>query len=230
MKRIGLITMTLLVFALLQWPASLCTFLLPAPLRAGGISGTIWQGEAAQFGIGERQLLGRTQWQFEPEALMRAQLAWRITGDGGQVRAVVSPGGWSLEQVDVTLPIWTLLALDRRTAGLGLSGSLRVIEPHLDAKTQRIGLNVAALGSALTPNLNPLGDYRVELSRQAQQMHWQVAPQRGRLQLSGNGTVAANGVQGALTFTVPGDDLAQFKPLLDLIAPGSGPSRTLALQ
>ncbi|AOX99782.1 type II secretion system protein N [Jeongeupia sp. USM3] len=213
-------------------PASLFAGLVPAPLQLGSVSGTLWSGRAAQVGINGQELVRGLSWQWRPAALLRGELGWSLRGDPATPLSAelhAGPTGIGLRNFDARLPAAPLLALAKPLAPFQLGGTLAIRAGEIG----RDALSAAQVqwldaSSPITPQANPFGSYKLDLSRDGQRLNWRMAPLGGRLDVAGDGSVGPAGPQGTLTLRPADGQAALFAPLLDRL-PGDARARTLQL-
>lgn len=151
-RRSGLLLVGLLaygVFVVLRLPAPLVFAQLqqrvPA-LAADGLEGSLWQGSAAQL-LWRGVRLGRLEWRFDPQALLRARIGWRLNIADGDRRlsahaALGLDRSLQLRTVQGELPMDLLQALTGRS--FLLDGRLQIDLSLLELNDK--GLPQAALG------------------------------------------------------------------------------------
>lgn len=219
------------LFALLRLPTVLFAATLPAPMQAGDVSGTLWEGRIGQLGVGGQQLLQDVRWRWQPAALLKGALAWQLDTryadtPPGSARAVLSAAGWRLENVALTVPASPLMAQVKMLSPFQLGGDLQIralalAQNHYE-QTSVLWQDASSL---VTPQVNPFGNYLINVQQQGSATNWSMQPQGGMLAISGGGGISNNGPTGALTFTPTAGKEAMFAALLDRM----GPSHTLQL-
>ncbi|GAB7126038.1 hypothetical protein JCM19000A_05450 [Silvimonas sp. JCM 19000] len=219
------------VFAFLRLPTVLFAATLPAPVQAGDVSGTLWEGRIGQLGVGGQQLLQDVRWHWQPGALLKGALAWQLEthyadAPAGTARAVLSAAGWRLENVSMTVPASPLMAQVKMLSPFQLGGDLQIRAAALAQNHfEQTSILWQDASSLVTPQVNPFGNYLINVQQQGAATNWAMQPQGGMLAISGGGAITNNGPTGALTFTpTPGKE-AMFTALLDRM----GPSHTLQL-
>ncbi|GHD57331.1 type II secretion system protein N [Jeongeupia chitinilytica] len=221
------------LFALVRLPASLLLRAVPAPFQVSGISGTLWEGRATQFGLDGQELVRDLAWQWQPAALLRGQFGWSLnSGNPGTpvtARLLAGFGGLRIEDLNARLPAAPLLALAKPLAPFQLGGTLLINAGRIDRHTLT-GTTVLwqDASSLVTPQANPFGNYSIALQRNGDTLDWQLAPQGGRLDISGKGSLGPAGPQGALRLQAADGQATLFAPLLERL-PGDGKARTLQL-
>ncbi|MCX7208504.1 MAG: type II secretion system protein N [Proteobacteria bacterium] len=222
----------LILFLILQFPASFILKFVPAPVQLGGVSGTIWSGRLTPLGINGQQLLDEVRWQWQPTRLFAGQLVWQLeTRYGqqtGQARLALGLGGNRLEAIKLTLPAAPLFALDKKLSPFQLSGQLELEALTIRAKqSSEISLLWQNASSLVTPQANPFGSYMIKLQPN---LDWQIAPQGSALlAINGQGKIhPKRGPQGSLLLKAASGKESLFAPLLDRM-PLNGDQRELKL-
>lgn len=139
----------------------------PPGLRLAGISGSVWNGSAAEAHTGSAYLRN-ISWRFSPASLLRGRLGFKTTSQPAsgtmQVTIAVSPGG-SLLLSDLTgnLPLDLLHPVFQQS---GIRGDLAVDFASIIISN---GVPAAAVGSLtirdfFVPDLSAsrLGDFRAD--------------------------------------------------------------------
>ncbi len=169
MKR--LIILGLLIFAavlIVTFPARVAyNWFAPAELRLSGISGSIWNGSAAELQAGGAYIRNVT-WRLNPAALLSGKLGFRTTSNPAsgtmQVTVAVSPGGdVLLSDLSGNLPLDLLHPLLQQS---GIRGDLSLA---FDSIVLSNGFPVAADGSATVSDFfvrdlsaSRIGDFRAD--------------------------------------------------------------------
>lgn len=116
-----------------------------APMALEGVSGSVWQGRAAQW-IAHGVALGPVEWRVERGAALTGRPAGEIRATGRQVagtaRFARSGDGWSLASIDGAFPA-ALLSPALDIPALGLLGT---VELDLDSVVVRDGQLATAAG------------------------------------------------------------------------------------
>ncbi|AZN36570.1 type II secretion system protein N [Iodobacter ciconiae] len=209
----------LILFLILQFPASFILKYLPAPMQAGGVSGTIWSGRLTPLGIGGQQLLDEVRWQWQPLKLFKGQLSWQLDtrygSQPGKAYLILGAGGKRLESVRLTLPAAPLFAIDKKLAPFQLGGQLileaQQISPSLSGEINLLWQNASSLVSV---QANPFGSYQIKLQPD---LSWTISTQSGAaLAISGQGKIdPRRGPQGSLQLKPASGKEGLFAPLLD---------------
>lgn len=167
-RRTRLVVIGVAVFAaglVLMFPARVAyEWFAPETVRLSGISGTVWDGSAAEGTFGGFYA-GNPGWRFRPTALFTGKLGYAVSADpaGGSFAGNVgiAPGGSvHLTDLGARLP---LTSLGNAVAAVGAEG---LADLQFDALVLDDGWPVRAAGAAdlrelVIPVLSPepLGDY-----------------------------------------------------------------------
>jgi general secretion pathway protein N len=188
MRRTGRITGLLLIgllayvlFLLAGMPAALAWQWggqrLAPQVRAYGIAGTVWDGQAEAIVSGPRRV-DNVRWDIRPSALLKGRLGARLVAafPDGRAQAVVeaSPGGTvTAEDVKADMDIDSLLALAGRQGLSGAAdghfealfqslvasgGRLRTAQGVLNWNGARVGLGQKISLGDLALRIRPAGD------------------------------------------------------------------------
>ena len=175
---------------------------LPAPWHAV-VSGTVWDGFGVlQSGQSSDALTIPLTWKFDPMALARLRLAWRIVPAAASLSGAVNVGaGWqSLELSNMALtmdaemlrqavPVLTLFAP---------SGTMLVSTPGAARLTIEYGGDLRVNGAAqiTAENLGlgrfapqPLGSYQLQFTARDTLIDYVITRSSGALQLDGGGSI-----------------------------------------
>ncbi|MDR0576255.1 MAG: type II secretion system protein N [Candidatus Accumulibacter sp.] len=231
MKRRSLPAWRTLLFAagvfvialVVRLPASFATLALPPEIQARGVEGTLWSGRASAAGVGGVLVQEQIAWDFLPEALLDAKLAWSITGrssgETSRLELAVRPGGVELNGVNLVLPLEPLAALHPRLKSAQLGAALRVTAKNLSPHSP---ITVSAAIEHLFTPLSPqgeLGSYRLDCKGDAGgKGDWQIATVTGVLQIAGKGAfdIGQSRIDGRLTLT-PRSPIPGLSPLLETL-------------
>lgn len=231
-----------LLFLTLQTPVAWLFARVPAdsPVQFSGVSGTPWQGEAAQVIWqvgGERIELGRLNWNWLPGELFHGRLGFNLElarrPDLLSGKLLLGGQGYALQnlrgRIDAVLlgfasPAFGLLqpqgSLLLEIDALSLSAARIHGNARIDWQTARSGLIAA-----------PLGHYRAVLKSvpDGRRARIEVQTLQGPLAMQGQGEYLPDkGIQGSVRLTPPPGDAGQaYNPLLNFLgrpdATGSWP-------
>jgi hypothetical protein len=222
-KRCGFFLPILGVFVLaliIRLPASFVTLVLPPEIQMREVEGTFWHGRASALGVGGLLVQEQLSWNFRPQALSGARLAWsvggRMAGETSRFELALGPHGVEWNGVSLVLPLEPLAALHPQLKSAQLGALLRVT-----AKTLSMNSSFAAL-VAVEHVFSPLmpqgefGSYRLDCrGASGGRGNWQVATASGVLRVAGQGTfdLLQEKVDGRLTLT-PQSPILGLSPML----------------
>jgi len=197
MRIVAYVVLGLLAFAgflLVTFPAERAFALLSeqAPnVRAAGLSGTAWSGQAKVLQIDGRNL-DKLQWQLKPWSVLFGQLELDIQLDGVDVAGRVSiglqpDGAIQLTDVDLTLAAAEMSVLFKVPVDLG--GQFLVQLQSAELMGQKIqsveGVIRWQRAALISPFDQALGEFVAQLSTEAEGIKAQVKDEGGPLQLDG---------------------------------------------
>lgn len=166
---------------------------LPA-LALSGLSGSVFEGEAAAVSVGGR-IVGRPlHWSFSPWSLVSAKLGYRIAGtlDGltyeGRVAKSLS-GATIIDAMQASGSLRGLLALSG-DGGLPLDGDVTADVDTLTLvdqfpKRATATVSVGRLRMAFGPQPQSLGDFVLDVKTEADVIVARVSPTAGPLDVGG---------------------------------------------
>lgn len=141
-----LVLLMLMTAALVQAPARLLAWLLPAQqVLASGYAGSLWQGSVARVQVSTPAgplHLGRVDWRLSPGSLLRLapalalESAWGGQRLAGQLR-LRGPRDWDLADLTITLDATLLRQLAPLELGGQLTASVALLEVR-DGLPQRV--------------------------------------------------------------------------------------------
>jgi len=215
----------LLLVASLRLPVAIAALLLPQSVSLQGASGTLWNGEASALGLNGMVVQQRLNWQFQPAALLGANLVWQVNGeyrdDKSRLQLKAGLSGFEARQISLALPLEPLAGLAEKMKGLKLGGLIQLETDSVSLKSgTKLTGKLENLSSGLTPSANPLGNYRFNLDVPANSAGtWQISTVGGVLKASGQGSadLRANKVDGAIHLQVDEGELLSLKPVLALL-------------
>ncbi len=199
--------------------------------------GTVWSGSAVMAlaapsategsaPVAGLALPGRVIWTLEIDRTLAPVL--HLTHDGVLLQpltARVREGGLVLEAGTVELPASMLRLVGAPLNTLLPEGrcSLQWNGLRFEGSGPPVGegmLRIASFALAISP-VRPLGDYLVSWSSGAAGVTWQLATERGPLQLQGGGNLVGSRGQARVVVTIAPDvaapTVAQLNPLLDML-------------
>jgi len=165
-------------------------WLAPPDLQLSGISGSVWNGTAAE-GLAAGAYVRNISWRLKPMALLTGKLAFTTSADpaSGSMKADVAMGlGGSLALTNLTGTVSLDLVHNAFQQG-GISGDVSLNFSNLVLEN---GLPVAATGSVTVANFfardlsaGVLGDYRAEFQTSGQSISASVDDVAGVLDIDG---------------------------------------------
>lgn len=229
----------LLAMAIL-WPASsLGPWIENASagkLRLSSTEGRLWNGNGvlqARTGDGASWHSAQNiRWRLRWNELWRGRIGVEAGFDQGDALVMIGPGGLSIEQLDATLPTSLVGVLLPGALGrFGWAGSLNARGKGFSCALQsrscqgeiEVLWNDAAV--AEIPG-GDLGDYRIRLVAEGQNLRFDLATLRGRLQIAGSGEISATTFRFSGEAGATGPSGAQLNSLLRTIGrQGQTPDR-----
>lgn len=232
----GFFILFFLLAVAIQWPA---TWLAPwidqasaGHWRLAAATGPLWDGNGILLVRAADNAPWRNaqsiRWQLQWRELWRGRINIATTLEQGALRIVATPGGISVEQLDVTLPAAEIAPqLPGALGRYGWTGSLNARSTdfqcgwngHACHGEIELLWNDAAVSEIPGP---ALGDYRLRLVGEGQALHVDLATQRGRLQIAGKGEISGNGVSFNGEASATGSDSASLNALLATLGRPAG--------
>lgn len=205
--RASLVVAAVLAAILWRAPASLVDLAArragAGEVRVSASEGTLWGGQGTVEVIDRPtqawQSWRRIQWTFEPAALLRARVGWRVLSGGvPMARLEASPSGWAIVQLDVSGParlFWQ--RIPHELGKFGWAGDLTLTSPGIECTwdgrcSGRLEARWLNAASDFLPN-RPLGDYALEARGDAGDilLNWHTL--RGDIRVEGDGRLSARG-------------------------------------
>ncbi len=204
-RKVGFVVLGLIAYAgflLATFPAERAFAMISdkAPnVRAAGLSGTAWSGQAKVLQI-DGNNLERVRWQLKPWSVLLGQLKLDFKLDGanaaGQTQIGLRPdGGIELSDVDMRLDAAQLSALFNMPVDLAGQFDLQLESAELMGQTlQSAQGTVRWLRATVTsPVLQSLGEYVAQLSTADEGIKALVKDEGGPLQLDGTALLTPEG-------------------------------------
>ncbi|MFQ6372252.1 type II secretion system protein N [Shewanella sp. YIC-542] len=204
MKLFGKIVIGILLyllFMIMLFPARVAVALMPLPsgVQLGGVSGSLWHGQADVLQIGSRQL-ERLSWQLQPSSLFTGvvqaqwQLGSRASAVNGKGIISWSSAGIAARQLRLDAPVGFLVGNRRLPFKTVLSGDISLLldeghqgQPLCGGLNGKLFLNHIGLN-------NQFGDYPLG------NMAFSLQCVKGQVQLATDDEKNAIGVAGTLLF------------------------------
>ena len=204
-RIIGYVVLGLLAYAgflLATFPAERAFALLSEQVpnvRAAGLSGTAWSGQASVIQI-QNQNLEKLQWQFKPWSVLFGQLEVDIQLDGadvaGQASIGLQPDG-AIQLSDVDLRLAAAEISTQFQVPVDLGGQFLVQLQSAKLMGEKIqsaeGVIRWQRAAVISPFDQPLGEFVAQLSTEADGIKAQVKDEGGPLQLDGVAKLKADG-------------------------------------
>lgn len=204
-RKIGFVVLAVLaygIFLIATFPAERAFALVAgqAPnLRAAGLTGTAWSGQAAVIQV-QGQNLERLRWQLKPWSVLLGQLELDLQLDGadlaGSATVGLKPdGSVQLSDVDLRLAGSQASTLFRAPMDLGGQFVLQLQSASLLGQKLQSADGVVRWQRAavVSPFDQPLGEFVANLSSEAEGVKAQVKDEGGPLQLDGVATLKPDG-------------------------------------
>jgi general secretion pathway protein N len=244
MKWLWIVGAALLALAVLvqfpaAWLAAQVARVTQERWRLAHPEGTIWRGRGvlyAQDRVSGRSLAGRgVRWRVVWSALLQGRLSAQIDlDDGGKALLSASMPGWSLEQLDASVPAAQMaVLLPTALSDYGWSGSLGARGGPWRCSWSRpvcTGQVEISWKSAATVQIPgpPLGDYRLRLTAEGEALHFDLGTERGRLQIAGAGEFSAGRMRFKGEASATGEDAGRLEAVLRAVGrPGGKPGHYL---
>lgn len=176
---------------------------LPPPWRIA-VTGTIWAGAGVVQGAGpgDGALTVPLTFAFDPLALARLRLAWKVVADSpslsGSVRAGAGWQSWEFRDAALTMDAAMLPRLFPALSAYAPAGTLHLATPaggrltagHGDGLHLKGDAQIGVERLALAPFGNvPLGNYQLRLSARGTAIDYAIAQSEGALKLDGGGSI-----------------------------------------
>lgn len=207
-----------------QAPASLLAD--PVSRQTGGrlqladVKGLAWQGAArlvCRLPDGNAEC-GRIAWKVDTQQLWHGSVALNVSmGSAGDVaRIALTPFGWSVENVQLTLPAALIGSAHEKIAALGLGGFLQISGKNITPRSGAMQIHWHMASSRLIPGAL-LGEHRMDITLAPEGKTIGLSSQQGPLTLSGGGKLANDGMLqlDVTAAAAPGDK--KLGPLLAML-------------
>lgn len=248
-SRLGTIIAVAVLFPVLLLvtaPASLASWLVQRNFGSNVVleqaEGGLWAGQAKALYVmlsGHPVAIQNLTWRVRWGALFKGEIALELAyGADGKASAGTVFLGWDqagIEHVDATLPAQLLPAMIPVMRNVFSNGELtlrskKVVlrEGETSGEAELVWANV---GSALSP-VNPLGDYRFQITGDKRRFLIQAATIRGALNFAGNGEWSMKeGLRFNGSASAEPSRRAELEPVLNLFgAEGQNGTRVIALR
>jgi general secretion pathway protein N len=229
-----------LLFLVIEMPASWFAWGMQkysqGAVRLDPMGGGLWHGNGRMVVYYPRTMphdLGNVQWSINPLWLFTGhiQTSWRTDAPDLRIDTTLrlGPGGVTLLDTDAALPAQAMVAFYPAASLISPQGQLRLQIPKLTADSNGItgdaDVQWQNAGSSLT-TVQPLGDYRLQISGTGGAANLKLSTQRGALELTGQGNwQAADGRFQFSGYASPRERSADLAPLLKLLGDDQGGGR-----
>ena len=229
-----------LLFLIIEMPASWCAWGLNYythnTVRLDPLSGSLWRGKGRLVIYYPQTVphdFGQTEWSINPLWLLtgRVQLTLQTNTPDRQVKTTlgIAKGSLSIKDTDVAFPATFVSQLYPPATLIGPQGQVRLRTSDLVFGQQNLEgsatLEWQGAGSSLS-NVQPLGDYRLEIVGAGKTANLKLTTLRGVLDLSGQGQWQLASGQLQLTGSAtPRERVGELEPLLKLIGEDMGNSK-----
>lgn len=205
-------------------------------VRLDPLSGNLWHGKGRLVIYYPQTVphdFGQTEWSINPFWLLtgRVQLALQTNMPDRQIKTTlgIAKGSLSIKDTDAAFPATFVSQLYPPAALIALQGQIRLHTSGLVFGQQTLEGNATlewqGAGSHLS-NVQPLGDYRLEIIGVGETANLKLSTARGALELTGQGQWKIR--TGQIQFTgsaMPRERAGELEPLLKLIGEDMGNSK-----
>ena len=229
-----------LLFLVIEMPASWFAWGLNSythnTVRLDPLSGSLWHGKGRLVIYYPQTVphdFGQTEWSINPFWLLtgRVQLALQTNAPDRQIKTTlgIAKGSFFIEDTDAAFPATFVSQLYPPATLIGPQGQVRLRTSGLVFSQQNLEGNATlewqGAGSSLS-NVQPLGDYRLEIVGAGKMANLKLSTVRGALELSGQGQWQLASGQLHLTGSAtPRERAGELEPLLKLIGEDMGNSK-----
>jgi hypothetical protein len=226
-----------LLFLIIQMPASWFAWGLNNyshnTVRLDPLSGSLWHGKGRLVIYYPQTVphdFGQTEWSINPFWLLtgRAQLLLQTNMPDRQVKTTlgIAKGSLSIKDTDAAFPAAFVSQLYPPATLIGPQGQVRLHTSDLVFGQQTLEGNATiewqGAVSSLT-NVQPLGDYRLEIIGAGKTANLKLSTARGALELTGQGQWQTQTGQVQLTGSAtPRERAAELESLLKLFGEDQG--------
>ena len=229
-----------LIFLVIELPASWFAWGLnrytQGSLRLDPISGTLWSGRGRLILNYPKTVphdFGEAQWRINPLWLFtgRIQLSLETSSQDRQIRTTfgITANRFLLKNTEALVPF--IAQLYPPASLISPQGKVRLTASELDVEPEKMGgtavLEWQSAGSSLS-NVQPLGDYRLEITGAGKTASLKLTTLRGVLELTGQGQWLLASGQLQLTGSArPRERAIELEPLLKLLGKEQGDGKRI---
>ena len=231
-----------LLFLVVEMPASWLAWGLNYythdTVRLDPLSGSLWHGKGRLVIYYPQTVphdFGQTEWSINPFWLLtgRVQLTLQTNTPDRQIKTTLglAKGSLSIKDTDAAFPATFVSQLYPPAALIGPQGQVRLRTSDLVFGQQNLEgsstIEWQGAGSSLS-NVQPLGDYRLEITGAGKTTGLKLTTLRGDLELTGEGQwQIANGQIKFSGSATPHGRILELDPLLNLFGKDQGGGRRL---
>jgi len=229
-----------LLFLIVEMPASWFAWGLNqythGAVRLDPIGGSLWSGSGkliVYYPQSTPHDLGTAEWSINPFWLFagRLQMHWQASAQDTSIDTTLRLGFGQTQLIDtdISFPAQSVSNFYPAATLLSPKGQVRVHTAKFTIDENGIEGNGEILwqnaGSDLS-SVQPLGDYRLEITGEGKAANLKLATSRGALDLSGHGKWQLQGGQLQINGTaIPREHVSELDPLLKLLGPDQGDGR-----
>ena len=226
-----------LLFLIIEMPAAWfawgLNYYTHNTVRLDPLSGSLWHGKGRLVIYYPQTVphdFGQTEWSINPLWLLtgRVQLTLQTNTPDRQIKTTlgIAKGSLSIKDTEAAFPATFVSQLYPPAALIGPQGQVRLRTSDLVFGQQNLEggatLEWQGAGSHLS-NVQPLGDYRLEIVGAGKTANLKLSTARGALELTGQGQWQTQTGQVQLTGSaVPRERAAELESLLKLLGEDQG--------
>ncbi len=245
MKKRGLVYVIFglvfyLLFLIVELPAAWFAWCLNqvthGTVRLDPIGGSLWSGNGklvVYYPQSTPHDLGTAEWNINPLWLFagRLQMHWQASAPDMSIDTILRLGFGPMQLVDadISFPAQSVSSFYPAATLLSPKGQVRIHTTKISIDQNGIEGNGEILwqnaGSSLS-SVQPLGDYRLEITAEGKSANLKLTTARGALEFTGQGQWQAQSGQLLITgAAVPHEHVNELVPLLNLLGPDQGGGR-----
>ncbi|MCL6263589.1 type II secretion system protein N [Craterilacuibacter sp. RT1T] len=196
------------------------------------VQGTLWSGQGRPVFVAEDGsvlAMSRLAWQFDPLALFKGALGWRLHTDAGTGSLRLTPSSWQLDNISLSLPVAAIAGLSDTWRAARLGGLLKLELQSLahgrDGFSGSARVSWLGAASPLT-RIRPFGSYQLQVNGQGPALGLKLQTLSGPLQIDGQGQWQPGKLPdfgGSASSSA--DAYLALRPLMLMLGRPSGPDR-----